>query len=222
MRRILNRFFSGIWYALDDNSFGIWAKSNLEDVMNEGRLGQPAMGNPMNPTAAPTLRPPAPAGGISLRPQPGISPPGPHAPLPHAPLPHAPAPSHGTHSPGIAPMPTLPPRPKVDDTPLALEAEEKPATTTTEPPKSKIHQISAGPSIVAHSYKRQSHVNQTGAVRIRTFHCRLSEQGVEYLDQTINDWLEGHPDIEIKFSTSTVGMWDGKLKEPSLIITVWY
>ncbi|MGA2441809.1 MAG: hypothetical protein ABSH08_12700, partial [Tepidisphaeraceae bacterium] len=59
-------------------------------------------------------------------------------------------------------------------------------------------------------------------VRMRTFHCRLSEQGVEYLDQTINDWLEAHPDIEVKFTASTIGMWDGKLKEPTLIINVWY
>jgi hypothetical protein len=45
---------------------------------------------------------------------------------------------------------------------------------------------------------------------------------VEYLDQIINDWLEHHADIEIKFVTSTIGMWDGKLKEPTLILNVWY
>ena len=72
------------------------------------------------------------------------------------------------------------------------------------------------------AYKRPMHYNKTGAVRMRTFHCRLSEQGVEYLDQLINDWLEQHPDIEVKFVTSTIGMWDGKLKEPTLILNVWY
>jgi pterin-4a-carbinolamine dehydratase len=92
----------------------------------------------------------------------------------------------------------------------------------TDPHKSKIHGISAGPSHAAHSYTRSTHSNKTGAVRMRTFHCRLSEQGVEYLDQSINDWLEHHPDIEVKFTTSTVGLWDGKLKEPTLILNVWY
>jgi hypothetical protein len=97
-----------------------------------------------------------------------------------------------------------------------------PAHAPTEPPKSKIHGISSAGSLVAHSYKRPTHSNKTGAVRMRTFHCRLSEQGVEYLDQTVNDWLEHHPEIEIKFTNSTIGLWDGKLKEPTLIINVWY
>ena len=70
--------------------------------------------------------------------------------------------------------------------------------------------------------QRPTNMNKNGAVRMRTFHCRLSEQGVEYLDQTINDWLEQHPDVEVKFTTSTIGLWDGKLKEPTLILNVWY
>ena len=105
--------------------------------------------------------------------------------------------------------------------PLELVSDdEKPASA--EPPKSKIHGISSVSALAQHSYKRPTHYNKTGAVRMRTFHCRLSEQGVEYLDQIINDWLEAHPDIEVKFVTSTIGMWDGKLKEPTLILNVWY
>jgi hypothetical protein len=103
--------------------------------------------------------------------------------------------------------------------PLELVGDDKPST---EAPKSKIHGISSVNSHPAHSYNRQTNLDKTGAVRMRTFHCRLSEQGVEYLDQSINDWLEGHPEIEVKFTTSTVGLWDGKLKEPTLILNVWY
>jgi len=181
--------------------------------MNEGRpIGQGNFGQPnhSHPTAAPTLRPGAPSGGIALRPQPGTMPSGAH--------------------PAPPPKPPIPAKPLMDE-PLELveDFDEKPATpgttataTATEPPKSKIHQISAGPSLAVHSYKRATHSNKTGAVRIRTFHCRLSEQGVEYLDQTVNDWLESHPDIEVKFTQSTIGLWDGKLKEPTLIINVWY
>jgi hypothetical protein len=91
-----------------------------------------------------------------------------------------------------------------------------------DPPKSKIHGMSSL-GIATHDYKRETHSNRTGAVRVRTFHCRLSEQGVEYLDQAINDWLERHHEIEIKFTTSVVGSWEGKLKgEPALIVMVWY
>jgi hypothetical protein len=130
-------------------------------------------------------------------------------------------------APGLRPpgpgMP--PPRPAhpVAAEPLALVADDPPATDA---PKSRIHGISSVSGIsghaTAHTYKRLTNVNKSGAVRMRTFHCRLSEQGVEYLDQLINDWLEQHPDIEVKFTTSTVGMWDGKLKEPTLILNVWY
>jgi hypothetical protein len=121
-------------------------------------------------------------------------------------------------SPGIA-APTAPIRPPGRETPLELVADDKP---TTEAPKSKIHGISSVNALAAHAYKRPTNLNKNGAVRMRTFHCRLSEQGVEYLDQTVNDWLEQHPDIEVKFTTSSVGMWDGKLKEPTLILNVWY
>jgi hypothetical protein len=115
-------------------------------------------------------------------------------------------------------MPPLRPAPAREE-PLELVADDKPAA---EAPKSKIHGISSVNSLAAHTYKRPTNLDNCGAVRMRTFHCRLSEQGVEYLDQTINDWLESHPDIEVKFTTSTVGMWDGKLKEPTLILNVWY
>jgi len=169
--------------------------------MNEGRPGI-GQGNQLNPTIAPPLRPQAPAPGIGLRPQPGIATAQVHA---HAPALHAP--------------PPIPAKALIDE-PLELEGDDKPITA--EPPKSKIHGISAGPSLATHSYKRATHYNKTGAIRMRTFHCRLSEQGVEYLDQTVNDWLEHHPDIEVKFTSSTIGLWDGKLKEPTLIINVWY
>ena len=45
---------------------------------------------------------------------------------------------------------------------------------------------------------------------------------MNYLDGLINDWLDEHPDIEVKFSNTTVGVVEGKRAEPHLIITVWY
>jgi hypothetical protein len=127
------------------------------------------------------------------------------------------------------PIPASPLRPPavIPPRPVQAPAEERLELVTedravNEPAKSKIHGITAASGLPHHEYKRATHSNKTGAVRVRTFHCRLSEQGVEYLDQTINDWLEHHPEVEVKFTTSTVGQWDGKLKEPTLILNVWY
>ena len=60
------------------------------------------------------------------------------------------------------------------------------------------------------------------ATRIRTFHAKLSEGAILHLDQQVNSWLDGHPDLEIKFASTTVGTWEGKHPEPNLILTIFY
>lgn len=62
----------------------------------------------------------------------------------------------------------------------------------------------------------------TGATRCRTFHSKLSDEAMRHMDQQINDWCDRHPDVEIKFCSSTVGTWTGKHAEPNLIVTVFY
>ena len=61
-----------------------------------------------------------------------------------------------------------------------------------------------------------------GATRVRTFHIRLSDKAMSYLDEQINEWLDNSPDVAVKFTNTTVGMVEGKKIEPHLIITVWY
>jgi hypothetical protein len=73
-----------------------------------------------------------------------------------------------------------------------------------------------------HAWKRTPHATGTGICRVRTFHGRLSDQGLEYLDAAINDWLDAHPDIEVKAVTTNASMYDGKVKELTLIINVWF
>jgi hypothetical protein len=166
--------------------------------MNEGRPGMP-LGTGTQPARITPS-----SAGISIRPNTTtVQPPTQHAPPPT--------------------------RVPIAEEPLELVAEEEPQVNTpqtagagVQPPKSKIHGISSSASLAQHNYKRPTHNNKTGAVRMRTFHCRLSEQGVEYLDQIVNDWLEHHPDVEVKHVNSTIGMWDGKLKEPTLILNVWF
>ena len=65
----------------------------------------------------------------------------------------------------------------------------------------------------AHSWKRQPTATGHGICRVRTFHGRLSDQGLEFLDTTINEWLDGHPEIEVKAVTTNANMFDGKVKE---------
>ncbi len=73
-----------------------------------------------------------------------------------------------------------------------------------------------------HKWRRTPVVNGNGACRMRVFHSRLSENAMEYMEDFINDWLDANPDIEIKFSNSTVGLVEGKKTESHLIVTVWY
>ncbi|HTW93731.1 MAG TPA: hypothetical protein VMD30_02985 [Tepidisphaeraceae bacterium] len=106
--------------------------------------------------------------------------------------------------------------------PLELVS-DSPAPANGQTHASKIHDVTAA---VGHgsgqNWKRKPNVHPTGAVRVKSFHGRLSDNGLEYLDNAINEWLDRHPDIDIKFVTSTEGMFDGKIKEPALILNLWY
>jgi len=70
-------------------------------------------------------------------------------------------------------------------------------------------------------WKRKPNWDGKGATHVRSFHSRLSSEGIELLDQQINQWLEEHPEAEVKLVTTSVGEWQGKVKEPNLIIQVW-
>jgi len=121
--------------------------------------------------------------------------------------------------PGTVPISKPAVKPPSADIPLELEAETPSAGPAT---VSKIHAITAAGGHGQHSWKRLPHTNPTGAIRVKSFHGRLSDNGLEYLDNAINDWLDAHPEIDIKFVTSTEGMFDGKIKEPALILNVWF
>ena len=60
------------------------------------------------------------------------------------------------------------------------------------------------------------------AIRCRSFHAKLNEASIAYLDRMINEWADAHDEIEIKFATSTIGMFEGKHADPNLIVTVFY
>jgi hypothetical protein len=124
--------------------------------------------------------------------------------------------------PGIAPMPVQPVVPD-DLEPIGLVDEV--VGTDVKPGGSKI--TAFGVSMgnggqVAHKWKRTPHVTGTGICRVKTFHGRLSDQGMDYLDATINEWLDEHPEVEVKMVTTSTNLFDGKMKELALIVNIWY
>lgn len=103
----------------------------------------------------------------------------------------------------------------------AFEASEEPAAQRTAHGMSGTTTAPALPETPTH-YRRPLNKNGTGATRCRTFHCKLSDEGVRHMDEQVNEWCDANPDVEIKYSTSTVGVWIGKHAEPNLIVTIFY
>jgi hypothetical protein len=75
---------------------------------------------------------------------------------------------------------------------------------------------------VAENFKRTPNKSGTGAIRVKSFHGKYSDEGLKYLDNAINAWLDDHPEIEVKFVTPTVMTFEGKIREPALVLNVWY
>jgi len=71
------------------------------------------------------------------------------------------------------------------------------------------------------NWKRSTNVTGQGATHMRTFISKLRLDAIEHLDEQINQWLDQHPDYEVKFVTTTVGTLIGKLKEEALFMNVW-
>ncbi len=70
-------------------------------------------------------------------------------------------------------------------------------------------------------WSRTPNTTGLGAIHVRTFHSKLTADALTYMDQSVNEWLDAHPQYEVKFVSSTVGIVTGKLKEPNLICQVW-
>ncbi|MCK4873112.1 MAG: hypothetical protein KAS72_10335 [Phycisphaerales bacterium] len=70
-------------------------------------------------------------------------------------------------------------------------------------------------------WTRKTNVTGTGATHVKSFHTKLTDDAVRYMDELINDWLEANPDYEVKLVTTSIGTFTGKLKEPHMICQVW-
>tara|TARA_B100000959_G_C14968163_1_gene618654 strand:- start:225 stop:977 length:753 start_codon:yes stop_codon:yes gene_type:complete len=73
----------------------------------------------------------------------------------------------------------------------------------------------------ADEWLRKPTITGTGASHVRTFHSKLTDDALSYIDQQVNEWLDDNPDLEVKLVTTTIGTFTGKVKEPHLICQVW-
>lgn len=70
-------------------------------------------------------------------------------------------------------------------------------------------------------WNRTPNTPGTGAIHVKTFISKLRLDAVEHMDQQINEWLDAHPQYEVKFVTSAVGTLVGKINEPAMFLSVW-
>ncbi len=111
----------------------------------------------------------------------------------------------------------------LDDT-LPIDIADDPiptASSTDAAPKIRTFQQKLSSLKHEDNWNRTPNSNGTGAIHCKSFHCKLTGDSLEFLDQQINEWLDAHPQYEVKFVTSSIGTWTGKHKEPNLIVTVW-
>lgn len=70
-------------------------------------------------------------------------------------------------------------------------------------------------------WKRTPNTPGTGAIHCKTFVAKLRLDAMDNLDEQVNQWLDTHPEYEVKFVTTTIGELKSKLTEPALFMNVW-
>ena len=71
-------------------------------------------------------------------------------------------------------------------------------------------------------YKRPLLPAGHGASRVRVFHCKLSEGPLMQLNKQMNEWIDMHPDVEVKIANTTIGTWEGRHSEQHIIMSLYY
>ena len=133
---------------------------------------------------------------------------------------------------GQAPSPLRPAAPPPQPPPplAPLQAPARPVAPETArlseeaPPKIQAFEQRLGSVGRKHeeTWKRSPNVTGQGAIHVKTFHCKLNNESLDFLDQQINEWLDAHPQYEVKLVSNNVGDWTGKTgREPNLIVQLW-
>ena len=131
------------------------------------------------------------------------------------------APAHGVQqSPPSSPKPQSDGANADHETPIGLVAEGAPAA------KPGVRAFGAGAGhglggVQKSQFKRTVNITGQGATRCRLFHCRISPGPLSFMENQINEWIDGE-NIEVKHVSQNVGVMEGKSTEPNLIVIVWY
>jgi hypothetical protein len=79
-----------------------------------------------------------------------------------------------------------------------------------------------GPARHGEHWDRTPNVTGHGAIHCKVFHAKLREDAIDYMERQINEWLDAHPEYEVKQVTSSIGEMKTKtISEAALIVTVW-
>ena len=109
------------------------------------------------------------------------------------------------------------------EVPITLVDDDKPRVVAG--PSTQIHGFSGAEMTTKHAeqqYNRPLLQGSRSATRCRTFHCKMTDASFQNLNEQVNEWVDGHEDIEIKFALSNIGVVEGKHADPHLVITVFY
>lgn len=91
---------------------------------------------------------------------------------------------------------------------------------------SKIHSFATGSTLTGEHHDEKLTRPLTGPkdapTRCRTFHSKLNDSSIAYMDEQINNWIDSDERIFVKTVSTTVGVFEGKHPEPNLIVTVFY
>lgn len=84
----------------------------------------------------------------------------------------------------------------------------------------KIQQFAQRKAHVDH-WTRTPNVTGAGAIHVKTFVTKLRLDAIEHLDEQVNEWLDAHPEYEVKFVSTTIGKLVGKNTEDAIFMNVW-
>ncbi len=110
---------------------------------------------------------------------------------------------------------------------IAIDAEATPDELSS----TAIHGFSGADSLAGSSgvtsddeskFRRRLDPRSPFGTRCRLFHSKLSDGAVTYMIDQVNEWADSSKDVNIKFCTSTIGIFEGKHADPHLILTVFY
>ncbi|MEM9418150.1 MAG: hypothetical protein AAGA25_03715 [Planctomycetota bacterium] len=73
----------------------------------------------------------------------------------------------------------------------------------------------------ADHWNRTPNATGNGAIHVKTFVAKLRLDAIDNLDEQVNNWLDNHPEYEVKFVTTSVGKLVGKISEDAIFMNVW-